>query len=67
MKYKTMYGIHELRMWIGTAITGIAAIGAITAAHPELVEKTKEKVRHVKEKFKKPKLKIVVSDPKDEP
>lgn len=70
MKYKTMYGIHEARMWIGTLIAGVAAAVAITEAHPEIKDGVKAKWNKLKGKFKKPeepKMKIVVVDENGNP
>lgn len=39
MKYKTIYGAHEARMWLQTIISGVAVGGAILAAHPEVKTK----------------------------
>ena len=67
MKYKTMYGLHELRMWLATIIGGVATVGAVTATHPELVEGCKKKFSNLKAKVKnRKKLKIVVVDSNNE-
>ena len=68
MKYKTLYGIHEARMWTNTIVSVAGVIGAIALTHPEIVDAAKEKVKSVKERFKKkPKLKIVVVDSEEKP
>lgn len=68
MKYKTMYGLHEARMWIGTIIAGVAATAAIVEAHPDIKDGAKRKFNAIKDKFKKkPKLKIVVVDKNEDP
>ena len=68
MKYKTMYGLHEARMWITTIVTGVAATAALAASHPEAVDKIKDKFRAAKNKIKpKKKLKIVVVDSEEKP
>lgn len=71
MKYKTMYGLHETRMWIGTIIAGVAAVAAIVEAHPEVKEKAKAKWEQAKAKFKKKpkeeKIKLVVVDENGNP
>lgn len=68
MKYKTMYGLHETRMWVGTVIAGVAAAAAIAEAHPEIKDGIKRKCNLVKDKFKKkPKLKIVVVNNEEQP
>ena len=66
MKYKTLYGLHEARMWITTIVTGVAATAALAASHPEAVDKIKDKCRAVKNKFR-PKKKIVVVDSEEKP
>lgn len=68
MKYKTMYGLHEARMWIGTIITGVAAAATIAETHPEIKESAKRKLSSLKDKLKKkPNLKIVVVKDKEQP
>lgn len=68
MRYKTIYGFHEARMWVGTIIAGVAAAAAIAEAHPEIKESAKRKWNMVKDKFKKkPKLKIVVVNNEEQP
>lgn len=66
MKYKTMYGWHEARMWLQTILSGVAVGGAILAAHPEMREKIKAVPGKLKAKFHKKKepatIKIVVVD-----
>lgn len=64
MKYKTIYGWHEARMWLQTILSGVAVGGAILAAHPEAKEKLKAMPGKIKSKFQKKKnpteIKIVV-------
>lgn len=63
MKYKTMYGLHEARMWVTTIGSGILAAAALVAANPELKEAASRKWSGLKEKLrKKPKVKVVVVD-----
>lgn len=64
MKYKTMYGWHEARMWLQTILSGVAVGGAILAAHPEMKEKLKAVPSKIKAKFQKeePTVKIIVVD-----
>lgn len=67
MKYKTMYGLHEARMWASMIGSGILAAAAIVASNPELKEAASKKWCSLKEKFrKKPKeekvIKFVVVD-----
>lgn len=66
MKYKTIYGAHEARMWLQTIISGIAVGGAILAAHPEVKEKLTGIPSKIKDKFCKKKdesvVKIIVVD-----
>ncbi len=66
MKYKTIYAAHEARMWLGTIISGIAVVTAITAAHPEMKDAVKKKWSGIKEKIRKKNLKIVVVNEKEE-
>lgn len=63
MKYKTIYGLHEARMWVTTIGSGILAAAALVATNPELKEAASRKWSNIKDKFKKkPKVKVVVVD-----
>lgn len=57
MKYKTMYGIHELRMWIGLGLTAVGTLATLEATHPEVFTNLKAKKDElgdkIKNKFKK--------------
>lgn len=53
MRYKTMYGLHEARMWASMIGSGILAAAAIVASNPELKEAASKKWRNLKERFKK--------------
>ncbi len=60
MRYKTMYGLHEARMWASMIGSGILAVAAIVASNPELREAASEKWEDLKGKFKKkPKEKVL--------
>lgn len=78
MKYKTMYGLHEARMWISMMVSGVVAGATILAANPELRERATNKFNAIKDKvgsiFKKKKedsgkemVKFVIVDEKENP
>lgn len=67
MKYKHIQAAHELRMWILTIATGVAATNAVLQRHPE----AKEWIDGVKGVFKKDKkktktIKIVIVNDEEE-
>lgn len=64
MKYKTMYAMHETRMWVKEILGAGLLATAIVASNPELSAKVRDKWESVKSKFKKkPKtIKFVVVD-----
>lgn len=53
MRYKHIQAAHELRMWILTIATGVAAANVMLAKHPELKEKAQNAWDSVKGKFSK--------------
>lgn len=57
MKYKHIQAAHELRMWILTFATGIAAANAILERHPEAKEWVHDKFDGMKGIFTKNKKK----------
>lgn len=71
MKYKHIQATHELRMWILTIATGVAATNAVLQRHPEAKEWIDNKIDGVKGVFKKDKkktktIKIVIVNGEEE-
>lgn len=52
-KYKHIQAAHEIRMWIVTIATGVAAANMMLERHPEVREKIRNTIDGVKEKFTK--------------
>jgi len=64
MKYKTMYAMHETRMWVKEILGAGLLATMIVASNPELSAKVRDKWESVKNKLRKKskKIKIAVVD-----